>query len=202
MNMNTPALPPVEYILFPSPEVAITAWEVIEITDVRRKVEAILRDRYDWDPSEAIEAHTKFRLVMIEAAKKANAYRGSINAMASKRGLKAPTEIEQLEAWVAALPPGDRMVCHVAMLKVYLAIDITHKIECAKSSDPVQRMTDTLEALKQYALLLYDVQLKQQAETLDRYRADGYEVDSWQLTPNPFGKNDTGPRYEISKQRV
>lgn len=202
MFEKNPSLPPVEYILFPSPEVAIAAWEVIQITDIRREVEHILRDRFDWDPSEAIEAHTKFRLAMIEAAKKANAYRGSINAMAAKRGLKAPTEIEQMEAWVAKLPPGDRMVCHVAMLKVYLAVEITYKIECCNSTDPVEQMTKTLEALKQYALMLYDVQLKQQAEILERYRADGYEVDGWQLTPNPFGKGDTGPRYEINKQRV
>lgn len=203
MNMQkTPHnLPPVEYIPFPSAEVTITAWEVIQITEVRREIEHMLRDRYDWDASEAIQAHTKFRLAMIEASKKAVAYRGSINAMAKKRGHRVPREIEQIEAWVKEMPPGDRMVCHVAMLKVYLAIEITYKIECAKSADPVDRMVNTLEALKEYGLMLYDIQLKQQAATLDDYRGKGYAVDEWMLSLNPIGKGESGPRYEITKAR-
>ncbi len=108
-----------------------------------------------------------------------------------------PGSLDQLDDFASRLDPREKLLCHVAMLKVYMVLDTLHCLEQAFTPEPAERMERTLDAFTRHCTGIAQVQA-QMKRVLAEFRKRGLPVDRWFLIPNPMGRDGSGPRYEIA----
>lgn len=193
-----PLHPPFDHLPMTSHEVVINAWEIFQLMEERLKMREILKDSCEWDAGRAIIGHRQFEAVMAHVRHQARVYRRSIESGAMRRKVKIdPLQLDVIEMFAHTLDIRDMLVCHVAMLKAYNVIQTTYCLEHLMASDPVEVMERTYQSLMDYLLGLFDIQLEHKQQALAQYRVAGFPVDDWHIVANPFGKADSGPRWEV-----
>lgn len=200
MPLSKAQSPNVEFIPITSSKVALLAWEVYELTTNRHQLEAILKDYRDWDGNEAIQANDKFQAWMADTTKKAAGYRESIRNICARRKIEVSTDFDELERLALTLGPKDKLVCHVAMLKCYMALEIAVIVAKTSLLAPVEKMREALQHATAYEIQLYQVERDMAYLAVAEHRKRGLPVDDWFLVANPFGVDNGGPRWEINPE--
>lgn len=199
MPLSKAQAPNTDFIPITSSKVALLAWEVFELTTNRHALEAILKDHRDWDANEAIQASDLFQAWMAEISRKAAGYRQSIVNIGARRKIDvSSTDFDDLESLALSLGPKDKLVCHVAMLKCYMALEIAVIVAKSSLSSPVDKMREALHHALAYEVQLYQVERDMAYLAVAEHRKRGLPVDEWFLVANPFGVDNGGPRWEIN----
>lgn len=198
MSLSKPESPNTDFIPITSPKVALLAWEVFELTTNRHALQTILEKHREWDAHDALEANDQFDAWMAEITEKAAGYRESIANIGARRKMEVPSDFDDLERLALSLGPKDKLVCHVAMLKCYMALQIAVSVAKSSLAAPVDQMREALRQALAYEVQLYQVERDMAYLAVAEHRKRGLPVDDWFLVANPFGRNNDGPRWEIN----
>lgn len=195
------SMPPVPTIPMTDINAVLHAWEVVEITGLRRALRAAIgRGLSDldgtWD-----KALLEARPLFAEIRGKGHRYRQSVDRLLAERRLPPAGDLEGIMAIARTRDPTDRLVCHVAMAAVYAWVQATIGILQASTDDPVELLDGLEVALEDRALMLYDLQQRDWKRAAARCIAAGVDIASVHPIPNPFGVG-SGPCWHVAKLEV
>jgi hypothetical protein len=194
----TRATPPVPTIPMVDANSALHAWEVVEITGMRRALRAAINRGLagldgTWD-----QALLETRPLLQEIGTKCDRYRRSVDHLLAERELPSATDLDEAIAIVQTRPLGDQLVCHVGMAAVYAWAQATIDVLRASTDDPVEFLDGLEAALADRALMLYDLQQRDWEQAVARCKAPGVDLASTHPLPNPFGVGG-GPCWHLTK---
>lgn len=198
MQRNNPPGPRIDFIPITSANVALLAWEVYEVTTNRHAQQEILKHYRTWTPGDAAKANEAFQAWVSELGTKTAGYRQSIAHIAERRKLAVTTRLDELERLALDLRPEDKLVCHVAMLRCYMALGIAVAVANASCASPTAKMREALKHTMSYEVQLYQLEREMAYLAVAEYRKRGLPVDEWFLVANPFGSDGGAPRWEIN----
>lgn len=189
------SLPEIRSIAIHDPGVALTAWEVFEASENRRKVHAIAALRDGSSEAEA-RANHDFGLWQTHVNEQAIGYRKSIERILQKRGLSLPAELDDLVEIAMQCGAGDRLVCHVAMLKCYMFLALGAVEDFQSKVIMIPDIDVVMKQIGYYEVALYQVERNLAYWAVAPFREKGYDVEDWFLVANPFAAD--GPQWEIN----
>ena len=167
----------------------LLAWQIVEITCVRRDLESAINRSLGGPDGSWQRAFEATEPVLAEIRRKCRLYPLSVNRMLAERGMTGVQHLDQAIAAATTRAPGDQLVCHVAMSVIYAWLLATMERERACASGPDDCLDRIQIAIQDHALALYALQKEDRTRTARRCKASGIDIAGLHPVPDPFGVN-------------
>ncbi len=180
---------PVQTIPMTRIDSVLLAWQVFELTCVRRTLEQAIRRGLGGRDGSWEQAFAATDPVLAGIKRKSRLYRVSVNHLLAARGMANVDGLDEAIAAAHTRLPGDQLVCHVAMSAIYawLLAVIERERACASGRDDC---LDRIQvAIQDHALALYEQQREDWKQTTRHCQAAGIDVAGMHPVPDPFGVN-------------
>lgn len=191
-------MPPVTTLPMIDAASALHAWEVVEITGLRRALRAAINRGLSGLDGTWNQALREARPLLREIRTKCDSYRRSVDRLLAERGLSSASDLDEAITIAQTRHPGDQLVCHVGMAAVYAWAQATIGILRASTDDPAEFLDSLEAALDGRALMLYDLQQRDWEQAVVHGQAAGVDLASMHPIPNPFGVGG-GPCWHLTK---
>lgn len=180
---------PVQTIPMTRIDSVLLAWQVFEVTCIRRALkQAISRNLGGHDGSWE-RAFAATEPVLGEIKRKCRLYRLSVNRLLAARGMAGVQDLDEAIAAASTRLPGDQLVCHIAMSEIYAWLLAVMERERACASRPDDCLDRIQVAIQDHALALYEQQREDWRQTARACQAAGIDVAGMHPMPDPFGIN-------------
>lgn len=184
-----PKTQPFENVPMASVDSVLLAWQVIEITCVRRTLERAINRSLGGHDGSWEQAFAATEPVLAEVRRKCRLYRLSVNHMLTARGMASVQDLDEAIAAASTRVSSDQLVCHVAMSAIYAWLLAAIERERACASGPDDCLDRICIAIQDHALALYELQKGDWDRTARHCRAAGIDVTGMHPVPDPFGVN-------------
>ncbi len=196
MSHLSPSLPPVTSFPITRPDDLILAWHWFEIGEQRTAL-VKLRDQNRL-PGYSLRAQLdEFEQWKLNAMGKLRDYRASVAQQLAKQDLAMPSDLDELPKVVARCGNSPGLLCHLGMLKAYLALSTCTMMAMSRTSSPAKSLEDTIEDVTCLEYSLFSLLFEAGRRAAAGYREAGYPVDDWFLVGNPFGWESKGPCWVV-----
>ena len=180
---------PARTVPMSSVDSVLLAWQVFEITCVRRTLEQVIRRSLGGHDGSWERAFAATEPVLAEIRRKSRLYRLSVNHLLSARGMACVHDLDEAVAAANTRSPGDQLVCHVAMAETYAWLLATIERERACASGPDDCLDRICIAIQDHALALYQRQKNDWEQAARHCQVTGIDVTGMHAVPDPFGVN-------------
>ena len=180
---------PVQTIPMTRIDSVLLAWQVFELTCIRRTLEQAIRRSLGGRDGSWERAFTATEPVLAGIRRKSRLYRLSVNHLLAARGMASVQDLDESIAAANTRAPCDQLVCHVAMAEVYAWLLATIERERVCASGPDDCLDRICIAVQDHALALYELQKDDWGRTAHHCRAAGIDVTGMHSVPDPFGVN-------------